>query len=87
MKCPYKHVKILQDEHPQVAETAVVGFPHEIKGEGVYAYVILRDDATDPVEKIVMDVKHSVKEKIGSFAVPELIQVWCKISARISLFK
>ena len=33
---------VKQTDHPMVAEAAVVGFPHEVKGEGVYAYVILK---------------------------------------------
>ncbi|KAJ7369842.1 Acetyl-coenzyme A synthetase 2-like, mitochondrial [Desmophyllum pertusum] len=63
------------DNHKSVAETAVVGFPHPIKGEGIYAYAILKDDATISAEDLRKDLKALVRQKIGSFAVPEVIQV------------
>ena len=62
------------DEHPDVAESAVVGFPHDIYGEGIYAYVILKDtgDLDSPTE-VINSIKNIVKHEIGSFAVPEVI--------------
>jgi len=63
------------DSHDAVAETAVVGFPHPIKGEGVYAYAILKDDSTISAEDLRKDLKDIVRQKIGSFAIPEVIQV------------
>ncbi|XP_068730441.1 acetyl-coenzyme A synthetase 2-like, mitochondrial [Montipora capricornis] len=63
------------DSHDAVAETAVVGFPHPIKGEGIYAYAILKDNATITAEELRKDLKDIVRQKIGSFAVPEVIQV------------
>ncbi|XP_071963737.1 acetyl-coenzyme A synthetase 2-like, mitochondrial isoform X2 [Antedon mediterranea] len=68
-------VEDAMDEHPAVAETAVVGFPHEIKGEGVYAYVILRDDVTQSHTEIVAELKAGVKKQIASYAVPDYIQI------------
>jgi acetyl-CoA synthetase len=58
--------------YPSVAEAAVVGFPHEIKGEGIYAYVILRagNEATEDLRKIL--VGH-VREEIGPIATPDHI--------------
>lgn len=63
------------DYHKSVAETAVVGFPHPVKGEGIYAYATLKDDATISAEDLRKELKAIVREKIGSFAVPEVIQV------------
>lgn len=63
------------DSHDAVAETAVVGFPHPIKGEGIYAYAILKDDSTISAEDLRKDLKDIVRQKIGSFAIPEVIQV------------
>jgi acetyl-CoA synthetase len=60
--------------HPLVAEAAVVGFPHEIKGEGIYAYVILKAgvDVPSDVDKILAG---HVREQIGPIAKPDHIQV------------
>ena len=59
--------------HPSVAEAAVVGFPHDIKGQGLYAYVTLKQgqEATDDLKKTLADV---VRTDIGRFAAPETIQ-------------
>ena len=59
--------------HPKVAEAAVVGYPHDIKGQGIYAYVTLMKAAepSDDLQKELVDM--CVKE-IGAFAKPDLIQ-------------
>lgn len=57
-------------EHPNVKEAAVVGIPHDIKGIGIYAYVILDTTKVD-VEKI----KDVVRESIGRFAAPDIIHI------------
>jgi len=65
-------------EHPQVAEAAVVGYPHPVKGEGVYAYVILKEGVGEGEEdqKIIeKEIKQLVKRKISGFAVPEILQI------------
>ena len=56
-----------------VAEAAVVGFPHDIKGQGLYAYVILKQghEPTDELKKTLADV---VRTDIGRFAAPDAIQ-------------
>lgn len=55
-----------------VAEAAVVGFPHEIKGEGIYAFCILKDDSLkEPKDKILQ----AVRSEIGAFASPDMIQI------------
>ena len=59
--------------HPDVAEAAVVGFPHEIKGQGIYAFVTLNAgiDPTDDLRQAL--VKH-VRQEIGVIATPDQIQ-------------
>lgn len=59
--------------HPAVAESAVVGYPHEIKGQGIYAYVTLKNgyEYTDDLKKELM--KH-VRNEIGPIAQPDVIQ-------------
>ncbi len=59
--------------HPGVAESAVVGFPHDIKGQGIYAYVILKDGAAadDVTKKAIVQ---TVRRIIGPIATPDAIQ-------------
>ncbi len=60
--------------HPSVAEAAVVGFPHDIKGEGIYAYVTLMvGDNRDP-EELMTELIDSVRTEIGPIAKPDVIQ-------------
>ncbi len=61
-------------EHPSVAEAAVVSFPHEIKGEGIFAYVILKEGYDDGQE-IVGELKNEVRHHIGPIATPDHILV------------
>jgi len=58
--------------HPAVAEAAVVGYPHDIKGEGIYAYVILRqgNEASPSLNKILTG---HVREEIGPIAKPDYL--------------
>lgn len=62
-----------------VAEAAVVGFPHEVKGEGVYAYIVLKEirDPLKPLEeeKLIDELRQSVKKNISGYAVPEKLQI------------
>jgi acetyl-CoA synthetase len=59
--------------HPSVAEAAVVGFPHEVKGQGIYAYVTLKAGVTpsDPLRK---ELVAWVRKEISPIATPEFIQ-------------
>lgn len=57
-----------------VAESAVVGYPHDIKGEGVYAYVILKD-GVQPDSKMESELRGIVRQKIAAYALPDVIQV------------
>jgi acetyl-CoA synthetase len=59
--------------HPNVAEAAVVGYPHAIKGQGIYAYVTLKSDAT-PSEGLRAELKRWVRKEIGPIASPDVIQ-------------
>ena len=59
--------------HSAVAEAAVVGFPHDIKGQGIYAYVTLKADQT-PTDALRADLIKWVRTEIGPFAAPEVIQ-------------
>ena len=59
--------------HPKVAEAAVVGFPHDIKGQGIYAYVTLnRGEA--PSEALRKELVGWVRREIGPIASPDVIQ-------------
>ena len=59
--------------HPAVAEAAVVGFPHDIKGQGIYAYVTLMHDV-EPGEALRKELLDLVSEQIGAIARPDVIQ-------------
>ena len=59
--------------HHDVAEAAVVGFPHDIKGQGIYAYVTLNAHV-QPTEDLRADLVKWVRREIGPFAAPDVIQ-------------
>ncbi|MFG1375557.1 acetate--CoA ligase [Xanthobacter autotrophicus] len=59
--------------HPKVSEAAVVGFPHDIKGQGIYAYVTLMD-GQEPTEELRKELVNWVRREIGPIASPDLIQ-------------
>ena len=59
--------------HPSVAEAAVVGFPHEIKGQGIYAYVTLMA-GLEGNDELLVDLNNLVRSEIGAFAKPDVIQ-------------
>ncbi|HCD27442.1 MAG TPA: acetyl-coenzyme A synthetase, partial [Gammaproteobacteria bacterium] len=60
--------------HPAVAEAAVVGFPHDIKGEAIYAFVTLMSDNTSDPETLREELIASVRTEIGPIAKPDAIQ-------------
>lgn len=62
------------DEHPDVVESAVVGYPHEIKGQGIYAYVICTKERDD-LEGLRKEIIEVVNKLIGPIAKPDKIQV------------
>ncbi|HSY94665.1 MAG TPA: AMP-binding protein, partial [Steroidobacteraceae bacterium] len=59
--------------HPQVAEAAVVGFPHAIKGQGIYVYVTLIAGA-EPSEPLRVELRDWVRREISPIATPDVIQ-------------
>jgi len=60
------------DEHDKVVEAAVVGFPHDVKGQGIYAYVTLLA-GVDPTEALEKEIVNTVREEIGPIAKPDHI--------------
>lgn len=60
--------------HADTAEAAVVGYPHDIKGQGIYAYVILKSGVT-PSEELEAQLKTWVRNEIGAIATPDIIQL------------
>jgi len=59
--------------HHAVAESAVVGFPHDIKGEGIYAFVVLKD-AIKPSDALKKELEGHVRSLIGPIAKPDKLQ-------------
>jgi acetyl-CoA synthetase len=59
--------------HAGVAEAAVVGYPHDLKGQGIYAYVTLKV-GVEPTEQLRRDLADQVRRQIGPIASPDLIQ-------------
>lgn len=61
------------NEHPKVIESAVVGFPHDIKGQGIYAFVIC--DSADSSTHLSEEIKDTVRKIIGPIAKPDQVQI------------
>ena len=59
--------------HSKVAEAAVVGYPHDIKGQGIYAYVTL-NAGEEPTDELEAELKKWVRKEIGPIATPDLLQ-------------
>ncbi|ADZ68526.1 acetate--CoA ligase [Polymorphum gilvum] len=59
--------------HPKVSEAAVVGYPHDIKGQGIYAYVTLME-GEEPTDALKKELVAHVRKEIGPIASPDLIQ-------------
>ena len=60
--------------HPKVAEAAVVGYPHDIKGQGIYVYVTLNAGETAS-DELVKELRNWVRAEMGPVATPDLIQI------------
>ncbi|XP_039270857.2 acetyl-coenzyme A synthetase 2-like, mitochondrial [Styela clava] len=63
------------DEHHAVAESAVVGYPHDIKGEAPFAFLTLKENQNISAEDLEKELKQMIKEKISSFAIPDIFIV------------
>ena len=59
--------------HKAVAEAAVVGYPHDIKGEGIYAYVTLVI-GEEPRDELLAELRQWVRKQIGPIATPDMMQ-------------
>jgi len=59
--------------HETVAEAAVVGYPHEIKGQGIYCYVTLMN-GVEPTDDLLKELRTWVRTEIGPIASPDVIQ-------------
>ena len=59
--------------HGDVAESAVVGFPHEIKGQGIYAFVTLKE-GRETSARLLTELQQFVRKQIGPIATPDVIQ-------------
>ncbi|NLB25246.1 MAG: acetate--CoA ligase [Bacteroidales bacterium] len=63
------------NQHPKVIESAVVGYPHDIKGAGIYAYVICDDLSDNDMLNIENEIRDTVNKFIGPIAKPDKIQI------------
>ena len=63
------------NQHPKVNESAVVGYPHPIKGQGIYAYVTCEELSDSEMENIEKSIRATVTKEIGPIAKPDVIQV------------
>ena len=63
------------NEHPEIVESAVVGYPHHIKGQGIYAYVILQKNDEVDHELLHKEINGKITEMIGPIAKADVVQV------------
>jgi len=63
------------NQHPKVNESAVIGYPHEIKGQGIYAYVTCEELSAEEADTIEDAIRKTVNKVIGPIAKPDKIQV------------
>ncbi|GAB0190709.1 acetyl-coenzyme A synthetase 2-like, mitochondrial [Grus japonensis] len=68
-------VEDVVNHHVAVAESAVIGYPHEIKGEGVYTFVVLKKDSGYTEETLAAELRELISKKIAKYAAPEYVQV------------
>ena len=59
--------------HPAVAEAAIVGYPHDLKGQGIYVYITPVDGVT-VTEELTREVRQFVRDEVGPIATPDLMQ-------------
>ncbi|KAM6311734.1 LOW QUALITY PROTEIN: acetyl-coenzyme A synthetase 2-like, mitochondrial [Aegotheles albertisi] len=68
-------VEDVVNQHMAVAESAVIGYPHEIKGEGAYVFAVLKKDSGYTQEALTAELRELISKKIAKYAAPEYIQV------------
>ncbi|XP_048163696.1 acetyl-coenzyme A synthetase 2-like, mitochondrial [Corvus hawaiiensis] len=68
-------VEDVVNHHVAVAESAVIGYPHEIKGEGAYVFVVLKKDSGYTQESLAAELQELISKKIAKYAAPDYVQV------------
>ncbi|XP_051662471.1 acetyl-coenzyme A synthetase 2-like, mitochondrial isoform X3 [Manacus candei] len=68
-------VEDIVNHHVAVAESAVIGYPHEIKGEGAYVFVVLKKDSGYTQETLAAELQELISKKIAKYAAPDYVQV------------
>ncbi|CAN8215387.1 unnamed protein product [Coccothraustes coccothraustes] len=68
-------VENVVNHHVAVAESAVIGYPHEIKGEGAYVFVVLKKDSDYTQETLAAELQELISKKIAKYAAPDYVQV------------
>jgi acetyl-CoA synthetase len=63
------------NQNKYIVESAVVGYPHDVKGQGIYAFVVCGEEAPDTAEKLRAEVIETVVDQIGKIAKPDKIQI------------
>ncbi|MCR9204996.1 MAG: acetate--CoA ligase, partial [Halobacteriovoraceae bacterium] len=63
------------NEHADIVESAVVGYPHDIKGQGIYAYVICQPNVNKTAEELRPSVNEIINKMIGPIAKPDVVQI------------
>ena len=63
------------NEHVEIAESAVIGYPHDIKGQGIFAYVTMKQMETADDALIKQEIVKLVRKKIGPIATPDIIMI------------
>ncbi|XP_019407249.1 PREDICTED: acetyl-coenzyme A synthetase 2-like, mitochondrial isoform X2 [Crocodylus porosus] len=67
------------NQHAAVAESAVIGYPHNIKGEGVYVFLVLKKGINISRETLTADLQELISKKIAKYAAPEYVQVTSRL--------
>jgi acyl-CoA synthetase (AMP-forming)/AMP-acid ligase II len=86
MCTPSRHAHAAQDQQEDVAESAVVSYPHAVKGEGICAFIILKDDVHHKRAEIIAELKQVVRTNIAAYAVPEWILVRSCVCTGVQLY-
>ncbi|XP_025057000.1 acetyl-coenzyme A synthetase 2-like, mitochondrial [Alligator sinensis] len=67
------------NQHAAVAESAVIGYPHNIKGEGVYVFLVLKKGIYISRETLTADLQELISKKIAKYAAPEYVQITSRL--------
>ncbi|XP_059579064.1 acetyl-coenzyme A synthetase 2-like, mitochondrial isoform X4 [Alligator mississippiensis] len=68
-----------KNQHAAVAESAVIGYPHNIKGEGVYVFLVLKKGIYISRETLTADLQELISKKIAKYAAPEYVQITSRL--------